>query len=101
MANVLDGFDEIKDRLSFGEFHMKPFSMDTKSDRQDFSAYINPMLSKLEKMDVDCSDLHHKNMDRTLLLMRLHLSTGGKARGISSLFKKTLLNLKPGDRVNK
>lgn len=99
MGAVLDGFDEIKDRLSFGEFHMKPFSVDTRIDRQDFSAYINPMLSKLERMDIDCSDLHRKNMDRTLLLMRLHLSTGGKARGISGLFKKALLNLKPGDRL--
>jgi len=99
MANVLDGFDEIKDRLTFGEFHMKPFSINTIEERRDFSAYINPMFNKLEKLGIDCSELHHSNLDRTMLLMRLYLVTEGKARGISGLFKKALLNLNPGDSL--
>lgn len=99
MPRVLDGFDEIKDRLAFGELEMKPFAVDTADERNDFNKFINSILKKIEELGVDCSDLKRENMDRTTLLMRILLASEGKARHIMMLFAKVLSKVAPGDSI--
>lgn len=99
MSDVLNDFEEIKDRLAFGELNIKPFAVDTKFEKNDFSKYLNSMFTKIESLDVDCSELRSNNMDRTILLFRMLIATGGKARHISMLFAKALMKLTPGDSL--
>jgi len=100
MAHVLDDFDEIKDRLAFGEFTMSPFNMNTQEERQDFNTFINSILETIEEFHIDCSKLGIKHSDRELLLMRLMVASEGKARHISMLFAKILMKLRPGDTLD-
>lgn len=94
MAHVLDGFDEIVDRLAFGQFEMNPFSMTSDLNTKDFKKYIASIQKKLQSLNVNCT-----NITTDIMLLRILVATGGKARHISMLFNKLLMCHQPGDTI--
>lgn len=99
LANVLDNFEEIKDRMGINEVVLAPFSIENNVNRDDMNTFLNSMFNKVESLGIDCTSLNKENRDRDFLLKQFVFATRGKSRHISRLIGKSLFKVQPGQAL--
>jgi len=99
LADVLDNFEEIKDRMGINEVTLAPFSIENSVNRDDMNTFLNSMFKKVESLGIDCASLNKDNYDRDFLLKQFIFATRGKSRFISRLIGKSLLKVQPGQAL--